>query len=175
MRGLGLERPLMVLSGNSLEFARIMLAATLVGVPVAPISPAYSLVSKTFEKLRYIHDLINPGLIYVEDTRSFTGALNTLGLEDTEVVTAHDNDGQVGASSFAELLTVPVDARVQEAVAQVRPETVAKILFTSGSTGMPKGVINTHRMLSHCATAQRTSARFSVYVVSPYGTTGTKF
>jgi feruloyl-CoA synthase len=149
-RGLGQERPVMVLSGNSVDHALLMLGCFTAGVPIVPVSPAYSLQSRDFEKLRQIASTVRPGLIYVADGSSFEPALSALELE-TEVVASADAS-QVGGTPFSDLLGTPVGSDVGRAFDSVGPDTVAKILFTSGSTGGPKGVITTHRML--CANQQ---------------------
>jgi feruloyl-CoA synthase len=136
-RGLGPERPVAILSDNSVEHALLALGAMHVGIPVAPVSPAYSLMSKDFGKLKYIFDLVRPGLVYAADAQKFAPALAAVGATSVAV---------------AELLETNPGSTQEREFAKVRGETVAKILFTSGSTGIPKGVINTHRML--CANQQ---------------------
>ncbi|MEE1556875.1 MAG: AMP-binding protein, partial [Alphaproteobacteria bacterium] len=145
-RDLGPERPLMILSGNSLKQALLTLGAMQVGIPVAPVSPAYSLMSQDFAKLRHIFDLVCPALIYVEDAAPFAGALESLDLDGVEVL---DGCG----TAFQDLLATTADARVETAFAGQGPDSVAKYLFTSGSTGLPKGVINTQGML--CSNMQQ--------------------
>ncbi|MBL6953454.1 MAG: feruloyl-CoA synthase [Alphaproteobacteria bacterium] len=146
-RGLGPERPLMILSGNSLRHAMLTHGAMQVGIPVAPVSPAYSLLSQDFAKLRHIFDLVRPALIYVEARAPFAEALASLGaLGDVEIL-------EGGGEAFAALLGTRPGGAVETAFASVGPDTVAKYLFTSGSTGLPKGVINTQRML--CANMQQ--------------------
>ena len=134
-RGLGPDRPAMILSGNSLEHLQLMLGAFVAGVPVLPISTAYSLMSRDHQRIRATADLCAPGLVYADDGELFGPALEALpaGCET-----------QVGLS---ELTAVTRTDQVERALDAVGPDTVAKILFTSGSTGTPKGVINTHRML----------------------------
>jgi feruloyl-CoA synthase len=132
------ERPVAILSDNSIDNALLALGAMHVGIPVAPISPAYSLMSKDFGKLRYIFELLNPGLVYAADPVKFKPALDAVGAK---------------SASVTDMLEVNPGSTQEREHAKVRPETIAKILFTSGSTGLPKGVINTHGML--CANQQQ--------------------
>src|SRR3954447_9104138 len=143
-RGLGPQRPLMILSGNSIDQALLTLAGFLAGVPVVPVSPAYSLMSQDYGKVKHIAQLIKPGLIYAADAGPFSGVLAAVDFGGAELVLS---SGQ-GATPFTDLLATRPSMDVEDALEAVGPDSVAKILFTSGSTALPKGVINTHRMLS---------------------------
>ncbi len=149
-RGVTAERPLMVLSDNGIENGLLQLAAMYVGIPVVPTSPAYSLMSRDFARLKHIFGLVRPKLIFAAEGGKFAKALAALDLGDCGVVTLRDTppDG----TAFTELLRATPTHDVETAQAGVTPDTVGKILFTSGSTGLPKGVINTQRMM--CANQQ---------------------
>ena len=154
-RDLSLERPIAILSGSSIEHAWLALAAMLVGIPFAPLSPAYALSSPDLGRLKYILQLLTPGLVFAGDGASFAHALTEAVAPETEIVVTHAPPAARRATLFAELLgtdtgehrLASAEAAVDAAHAQVGPDTVAKVLFTSGSTGTPKGVMNTHRML----------------------------
>ena len=147
-RGLSAERPVMILSGNSIDHALLMLASLTAAIPVAPISVAYSLQSQDHEKLRHIAELLSPGLLYAADTASFQKALAALDLKGTEIVANRNGAGFDKVTPFEELARAKAGAAVEKAVAAIAPDTIAKFLFTSGSTGLPKGVINTHQMMT---------------------------
>ena len=146
-RGLGEDRPLMILSGNSVDHALLTLGALLAGVPVAPVSPAYSLLSRDYGKLRHVFEIVRPAMLFAERPAMFLGALRSLDSSGALVVTSGDLPGVPGATPLAELENAVPGAGFEAAAARVGPDTIAKILFTSGSTGTPKGVLNTHRML----------------------------
>jgi feruloyl-CoA synthase len=128
-RGLSAERPLAVLSGNDIEHALLELGAMYAGVPYAPVSPAYSLVSSDFAQLRRVIELVTPGLVFVSSRQQFRKAIDATGIEVIDALPERDAEAEVDAAH-----------------ARVGPDTIAKFLFTSGSTGAPKAVINTQRM-----------------------------
>jgi feruloyl-CoA synthase len=136
-RGLGAGKPVAILSGNGIDHALLSLGAMHVGVAVAPVSPAYALMSKDFSKLKYIFDLVKPALVFADEPQRFAAALEAVGATSTPV---------------EDLLAADPGPDLERECLKVGPDTVAKILFTSGSTGMPRGVINSQRML--CANQQ---------------------
>ncbi len=137
-RGLGAERPVVILSGNSIEHAVLAYAAMYAGIPHAPVSPAYSLLSQDYARLRHIVSLLRPGLVFADRMDRFRPAIDSAVPADAEVLTCD------GLQSLAQ---TPARNVVEEANQRISGDTIAKILFTSGSTGIPKGVINTQRML----------------------------
>jgi feruloyl-CoA synthase len=145
--GLGPDRPVMILSGNSLEHALLTLAAQQVGAPAAPVSPAYSLVSEDHAKLRHVFSLVEPGLVFVQDGPPFDRALAALDLRGTTVLHVDRPPSAVASVPWSELVATMPGAAVAARLATIGPDTVGKLLFTSGSTGMPKAVPNTQRMM----------------------------
>ena len=144
-QGLSAERPLVILADNSVDHALFALAAQHVGVPTAAISPAYSLMSKDFDKLKGMIKLLGPGAIFVSGTKPFAAALAAIApLHSATIVSGDAGD----AMAFRAIAATPETSDVAKAFAAITPDTIAKFLFTSGSTGTPKAVINTQRMLT---------------------------
>jgi feruloyl-CoA synthase len=146
-RGLNAARPVAILSGNDIEHALLGLAAMHVGIPYAPISVPYSLLSQDFGKLNTIIEILSPGLVFANNGTAFARAITAVLPRRIEVAVTVNPLADRASTTFATLSQTPATAAVEEAHARVEPDQPAKILFTSGSTGRPKGVENTHRML----------------------------
>jgi feruloyl-CoA synthase len=155
-RGLSADRPLAILSGNCLDQFVLTLAALHVGVPVAPVSPSYALLATDYAKLRHCLALLTPGLVFANDRARFANAIAAAVPPATEVL---------DAQGFAALVATTPTAAVDRAADAVDPDACAKILFTSGSTGQPKGVINTQRML--CSNQQMIREAFPFMAEDP--------
>ena len=163
-RGLSVDRGVAILSGNDIEHALLALAALYVGVPYAPISPPYALVSSDFGKLRHVLGLLTPGLVFASNGAKFRRALDAVVPSGVEIAVCTESPGDLKVTEFQDLTAAACEA-VDAAHARVGPETIAKILFTSGSTGMPKGVINTQRML--CSNQAMLAYYFAFFLNEP--------
>ena len=145
-RRLSADRPVVILSGNSIEHGLLALAAMYAGVVYAPIAPSYCLLATEFTTLKALWQTLRPGLVFAAECERYERALAAVGDSGAEIVTC-STGSPPSTTPFAELEDRPATPSVDEFHARVGPDTVAKILFTSGSTGRPKGVINTQRML----------------------------
>ena len=154
--GLTVDRPLAILSENSLEHALLALGAMTVGIPFCSVSAAYSLMSQDFGKLRHVLDTITPGLVYASDWSRFGKAIDATVAADIPVVTneiAIRGDALTATLAWSNLTSRTATPAVQSAMLATNGDTIVKFLFTSGSTNLPKAVINTHRMI--CANQQQ--------------------
>ena len=152
-RGLSVERPVVILSENGIEHALLALGCLYAGIPYCPASPPYSLVSQDFEKLRHVLGTLTPGLVFASDAARYARAIHAAVPKDVEVVLAEGSLDDRATTAFADLTACEATEAVDEAMHATGPDTITKFLFTSGSTKLPKAVINTHRMW--CANQQQ--------------------
>lgn len=146
-RGLSAERPVVILSGNSIDHALVAFGALYAGIPFCPVSPAYSLISKDYGKLGFVMKLLTPGLVFAEDAAKFADALSANVPAGIEVVASHGAVPGRDITMLAELLATPERPGLDAVHDAIGPDAIAKFLLTSGSTGNPKAVINTQRMI----------------------------
>jgi feruloyl-CoA synthase len=146
-RGLSAERPVVILSGNSIDHALVAFGALYAGIPFCPVSPAYSLVSKDYGKLTYLLKLLTPGLVFVDDAGKFADSLETNVSLGTEIAASRGALSGHDVTKLADLVATPIHPGLDAAHEAIGPDTIAKFLLTSGSTGNPKAVINTQAMI----------------------------
>ncbi|HWI81004.1 feruloyl-CoA synthase [Ramlibacter sp.] len=164
-RGLCAERPVAILSENGLEHALLSLGCLYAGVPFCPVSPAYSIVSRDYDKLRHALATVTPGLVFAADGERYAAAIAAAVDAGAEVVLAAGGLAGRPSTPFASLLAVAPTPAVDAAMQATGPDTIAKFLFTSGSTRLPKAVINTHRMW--CANQQQMRQSMPVLAEPP--------
>ncbi|MES2241260.1 MAG: feruloyl-CoA synthase [Pseudomonadota bacterium] len=164
-RGLSVDRPVVILSENGLEHAQLALGCLYAGIPYCPASPAYCLVSQDYDKLRHILDTLTPGLVFATDAARYGKAIQAAVGADVEVVLHEGSLDSRPTTSLASLLATAPTAQVDAAMQATGPDTISKFLFTSGSTKMPKAVVNTHRMW--CANQQQMRQSMPVLADEP--------
>jgi len=164
-RGLSADRPVVILSENGLEHAQLALGCLYAGIPYSPASPAYCLVSQDYDKLRHILHTLTPGLVFATDAARYGRAIQAAVGADVEVVLHEGSLEGRPTTSLASLLATAPTAQVDAAMQATGPDTISKFLFTSGSTKMPKAVVNTHRMW--CANQQQMRQSMPVLAEEP--------
>lgn len=164
-RGLSADRPVLILSENDLEHAQLAMGCLIAGVPFVPTSPAYSLISQDFDKLRHVIKTVTPGLVFAADATRYGKAIAATIAADIPVVLTRGQMEGRATVTFADLLATPVTDQVDAAMAATGPDTITKFLFTSGSTKLPKAVINTQRMW--CANQQQMAQSMPVLTQEP--------
>ena len=163
-RGLNAERPVVILSENSLEHALLALGCIVAGVPFVPTSPPYSLISQDYDKLKHVLRTVTPGMVFASDAR-YAKAIAATVSSNMEIVM---NEGGVEGkqvTTFDALCSTPATAQVDAAIEATGPDTIAKFLFTSGSTKLPKAVINTQRLW--CANQQQMAQSMPILAEEP--------
>lgn len=163
--GLSADKPLALLSGNDIEHLQVALGAMYAGIPYCPVSPAYSLLSQDFAKLRHVCDLLQPGLVFVSDAAAYQRAIDAVLPAETPLISVRGHVPGRAQVSFASLLQTPGGSAADQAFNATGPDSIAKFLFTSGSTKLPKAVITTQRML--CANQQMLLQTFPVFGEEP--------
>ena len=163
-KDLSTEHPLLILSGNDLEHLVLSMAAMLAGVPFSAISPAYSLISQDFAKLKHVFDVLTPSMVYANDGNAFVAAIQTCANEKVEIVTNSGLIGDQPATTFSSLLDTPI-SDIKTHYASLDEHQIAKFLFTSGSTKLPKAVPTTHLML--CSNQQMLLQTFPEFEDTP--------
>ncbi len=146
-RGLSAEKPVIILSGNSIDHALVAFGALYAGIPFCPLSPAYSLVSRDYGKLGYLMKLLTPGLVFADDAGRFADALAANVAPGVEIAASFGEIPGRDVTMLADLMAAPLHPDLEAVHAAIGPDTIAKFLCTSGSTGSPKAVINTQRMI----------------------------
>jgi feruloyl-CoA synthase len=146
-RDLSAERPIVILSGNSIDHALVAFGAMVAGVPFCPVSPAYSLISRDYSKLSYLMKLLTPGLVFVDDANPYAAALQANIPGEVELAISRGTLRDRAVTTLADLMATPLHPGLDAAHQAIGPDTIVKFLLTSGSTGDPKAVINTQRML----------------------------
>jgi feruloyl-CoA synthase len=145
-RGLSVEKPIAILSGNSIDHALLAFGALYAGIPFCPVSPAYSLISKDYGKLGLVMKLLTPGLVFADDATKFAEALSGTVPAEVEIVASRGGVSGRKVTRLGDLLATPEHPGLDSAHDAIGPDSIAKFLLTSGSTGNPKAVINTQRM-----------------------------
>ena len=163
-QGLSAERPLVILSGNDLEHVQLASAALYAGIPYCPVSPAYSLLSQDFGKLRHIVQTLQPGLVFAADA-AYGRAIDAVFEPSVSLVLGEGELPGRASTPFAEVLATAAHPCADQAFAALRPQNLAKFLFTSGSTKLPKAVVTTQGML--CANQQMLLQTFPVFAEEP--------
>jgi feruloyl-CoA synthase len=164
-RGLSAERPVVILSENDLEHALLSLGCLVAGVPFCAASPAYSTISQDFEKLRHILTTLTPGLVFAADAKRYGKAIEAAVGKDIEVVLHSGEMAERVTTTFENLLATQATPAVDAAMQATGPDTIAKFLFTSGSTKLPKAVVNTQRLW--CANQQQMAQSMPVLAETP--------
>ena len=158
--GYGPDRPIAILSDNSIDQAFMMFGGMTVGIPVMPVSPAYSLMSQDHEKLKTVIAHNDPSVIFIDNPAPFGKALAALDMAGRTLVVSTRTEKTADAVLLSDWLATDPTQAVEKAAAGIGLDTIGKILLTSGSTGLPKGVLNTHRMMVSNQVAMRQACPF---------------